>query len=199
MIISLRGKTAHAGQPETGISPVTAIARLIDFINTELSAIKFRDFVLATVIHIRLGERAFGTAPGEAEFMITLRAFRNDDMEKLTRLMEEKARMIADLEKLQCNISYTEEFPATVNHDDAVDILDDAAQKNGLMIRHLSESFRWSEDFGHYLEYGSGAFFGLGAGEDTPQLHNPDYDFPDSITVTGINIFFALYKQILKP
>jgi metal-dependent amidase/aminoacylase/carboxypeptidase family protein len=42
--------------------------------------------------------------------------------------------------------------------------------------------------------------FGLGAGLDTPKLHNPDYDFPDAIIETGAALFFNIYQQLnAKP
>jgi metal-dependent amidase/aminoacylase/carboxypeptidase family protein len=41
-----------------------------------------------------------------------------------------------------------------------------------------------------------GAMFGLGSG--SPALHNPDYDFPDDIILTGINLFHQISKQILN-
>jgi metal-dependent amidase/aminoacylase/carboxypeptidase family protein len=34
--------------------------------------------------------------------------------------------------------------------------------------------------------------FGLGAGEDTPALHSPDYDFPDAIVESGCECWGAL-------
>ena len=40
--------------------------------------------------------------------------------------------------------------------------------------------------------------FGLGAGTDVPDLHNPDYDFPDDIIETGISMFKNIINQILN-
>jgi hypothetical protein len=40
--------------------------------------------------------------------------------------------------------------------------------------------------------------FGLGAGKDQPALHNPDYDFPDSIISTGIHTFYSITKILLS-
>ena len=37
--------------------------------------------------------------------------------------------------------------------------------------------------------------FGIGAGEDTPALHNPDYDFPDDIIPAGIAVFERIIRQ----
>ena len=38
--------------------------------------------------------------------------------------------------------------------------------------------------------------FGLGSGKKTPNLHNPDYDWPDEITETGAQIFFKISELI---
>lgn len=59
-------------------------------------------------------------------------------------------------------------------------------------VRELPEPMRWSEDFGYYLQDCAGAFFGLGAGEDTPALHTAGYEFPDALLEKGIALFSAL-------
>ena len=38
----------------------------------------------------------------------------------------------------------------------------------------------------------------VGAGENLPQLHNPDYDFPDALIPIGTDIFLAAIEQTLK-
>ena len=86
MIIKLTGKTSHAAEPENGINPSSAVAEIIrrySALPKELKGAK--DFVLTTIIHARIGERAFGTSPGYAELMATLRAYRNDDMDHADR------------------------------------------------------------------------------------------------------------------
>ena len=40
--------------------------------------------------------------------------------------------------------------------------------------------------------------FGLGAGINTPALHNSDYDFPDEIIETGITMFKSIISNIMK-
>ena len=37
----------------------------------------------------------------------------------------------------------------------------------------------------------------LGAGEDRPALHNPNYDFPDALIPVGMRIFDRVIRQIL--
>ncbi len=69
-----------------------------------------------------------------------------------------------------------------------------------LSYKKIDKPFRWSEDFSHFTLRYKGCMFGLGAGLDTPKLHNPDYDFPDAIIETGAALFFNIYQQLnAKP
>ncbi|MCF8378611.1 MAG: amidohydrolase [Bacteroidales bacterium] len=198
MIIKLTGKTAHAAEPENGISPADAISQIIsEFHKLRNNKTLFKDFILLTIIHIQLGEISFGTSPGYAEVRITLRAFQNEDMVALTAHCEKIIREIAKEEKLDSEISYSEIFPATVNSDYCVNKVAESARENNLTIETIENPFKWSEDFGYYSEKYEACFFGLGSGKDHPQLHNPDYDFPDDIIESGINMFYSIYKKLL--
>lgn len=198
MTMKLTGKTSHAAEPQDGISPADAISDIIKKIH-EIRDNKtlFKDFVLLTIIHIQLGEISFGTSPGYAEMRITLRAFENRDMKVLTDNCEKIIREISKAEKLDCNISYNEVFPATVNNDECVGIVEQSAKQLDLNIEHIEKPFKWSEDFGYFTEKYDTCYFGLGSGINQAQLHNPDFDFPDDIMETGINLFYAIYKKIL--
>lgn len=91
MIIRLNGKTSHASEPEKGISPSLAMIDIIRFFNEINQDTKnFTSLVMATIVHARLGEIAFGVSPGFAEVMVTLRSFSDDDMVKLLSLATKK-------------------------------------------------------------------------------------------------------------
>lgn len=197
MTIKLTGKTSHAAEPENGISPAIAISKIIQQLH-ELIGNKnlFQDLTLLTIIHIKLGEISFGTSPGNAEIRITLRSFENEDMEILTDNCEKIIREIAKIENLKCEISYSEVFPATVNNDECLSIVEQSAKQNNLEIKYNEKPFKWSEDFGYFTEKYNACFFGLGSGISQPPLHNPDYDFPDDIIETGIKVFYQIYKSI---
>lgn len=197
MTIRLFGKTSHAAEPENGISPANAISLIIQELHSLVkNTWLFSDLTLLTIIHIRLGEISFGTSPGYAEIHVTLRSFENKDMELLTERSEKIILEIARAEKLRCEISYSEEFPASVNDITCMDYVEEAAMRNNLTIQYMEKPFKWSEDFGYYSQQYKSCLFGLGSGIDQPPLHNPDYDFPDEIISTGVNIFYGIYKQI---
>jgi len=195
MTIKLFGKTAHAAEPENGISPANAIAQIIQQLNEFIGNKNlFKALTLLTFIHIKLGEISFGTSPGYAEIRITLRSFENEDMELLTHHTEKIVKAISKFEKLRCEISYSEAFPASTNNDECVSLVEQSAKQNNSEIKYIEKPFKWSEDFGYYSQKYKTCLFGLGSGLSQAQLHNPDYDFPDEIIETGIHIFYTIYK-----
>ncbi len=199
LTIKLIGKTSHAGEPENGINPAVAISEIVRQTNKLVNnRSNFKDLTISTFIHIKLGEISFGTSPGYGEIRMTLRAFENQDMEFLSNSIEDIIRTICDKEKLGFDLEYSEVFPATVNDRECVEIIAGAADRNKLNIEYLEKPFRWSEDFAYYTENYKGGFFGLGSGIDQPPLHNPDFDFPDDIIESGINMFFEIYKAVLQ-
>lgn len=199
MIIKLHGATAHAAAPEHGKSPAIAMSEIIKAL-TRLSATKEddNDFTLVTVVHALLGEIAFGTTPGYAEVRATLRAYRGEAIEIMTKKAVAIVKEFAEQYDLKEEISWTEEFSETRNNDQAVEIIINAATKTGIEIKEIDKPFRWSEDFGAYSKTIASGFFGLGAGIDAPELHQKEYDFPDEIIPYGIKVFYAIIQDMLN-
>jgi amidohydrolase len=198
MAIKLYGKSSHAAEPEMGINPGMGLSKILIQIDS-LSKNKslFKDFVLITPIHARLGNLAYGTSPGEAEVHFTLRSYLNSDMEILIQKTDAIINEIAYQENLKTEISYKEIFPATKNDPDCTQIVENACTKAGLKSVFLDQPFRWSEDFGHFTSKFQGALFGLGSGTDQPALHNPDFDFPDELIPSGMALYKSIYENIL--
>lgn len=194
MVIKLFGRTSHAAEPEYGNSPVMAMAE----ISTKMSIVHitnpFSDLTMATVIHSVLGEIAFGTSPGYGEVRITLRAMQDEDMQKLIEFAENLVDEQTNKERLDYEISYTETFSATENTEEAFQIMRNAGEIAGLDFQELDKPFKWSEDFGQYKLQMNTGFFGIGAGENAPHLHDETYDFPDDILLSGIKMYVGLIK-----
>ncbi len=198
-IFKLKGETSHAAHPENGRSPLLAMLALMQ----GLTAIpgqytKFSNSTLITIIHARLGEIAFGTSPGIAEVMATLRSHYNEDMDKMIAKALNMLTHLSDTYDLKSHFELVEEFPATNNDEQCYNFLIEAAQNLGKEIIIPENPFPWSEDFGYFTEEYKGALFGLGSGIEHPQLHNSNYDFNDDIIQDGIDIFKELIKIVLK-
>jgi metal-dependent amidase/aminoacylase/carboxypeptidase family protein len=125
-----------------------------------------------------------------------LRSFKDEDLDFLKKRVSGKVSEKARKYGLESEIGFTEEFPATQGSDKEVELVKDTARELDLSIEEPENSFRWSEDFGHYTRHSKGAFFGLGSGKDIPDLHNPDYDFPDEIIPSGINMFISILDKL---
>lgn len=187
MIIHYKGRNSHSAHPEAGNSPAEAMAKTIVALEKLPDAMK--KFTLVTVIHAQLGEIAFGTTPGEATVRATLRAYENETRDLLVTYAEKLCEQIAKEYGLQVSFSYTETFAATHNDPDAWDFGNEAAKRLGLKTKHIRIPFRWSEDFGLFSSHTKTLLFGLGSGKKQPQLHEPNFDFPDELIPTGVGMF----------
>jgi amidohydrolase len=196
--IVLDGKTAHSSMPETGISPMFAMSQLMPAL-TRLGGGTFADddFAMVTITHVTMGEAVFGIAPGYAEVWATLRTRRDDLMANLCASAEALVTQIATDNHLLPQYEYHEIFVASVNDLVAVKHLSRALDEEGILHREDNLPMRASEDFGIFGRSAASAMFFLGAGEQHPALHNPDYDFPDDLIPIGSKVFMRTMRNLL--
>ncbi len=196
LAVALTGATAHAAQPETGVSPALALSRIVAGLTPVPDRIVPEDEIaFATVVGARLGDKAFGTAPADARVWATLRSETDATMTALVDYAERIVREAAAEQGLTVAVDYEDVFPATVNTPAASAIVRDALGPDRPAVPDAP--FRWSEDFGHFTALADGAMFGIGAGESVPDLHNADYDFPDELIDVARGVFDAILKRCL--
>jgi metal-dependent amidase/aminoacylase/carboxypeptidase family protein len=119
-------------------------------------------------------------------------------MKSIESNLEKKAAEIASKYKLKTQINWTQSFQANENKQEAVNYIRKSASNLNLEILEKELPFTFGEDFGIFTQHFKGAMLGLGSGENTPALHNPDYDFPDEIIKTGIELFHQIAKEIIN-
>ncbi len=197
MAVYLSGRTAHAAHPETGISPQLALATLLQSFNDIPKNISADELKMITVVHCDMGEKAFGTAPADACIMATLRTETDGAMQQLVTACSELVEQLAKQHRLNYHIEWEDIFDASVNDKDCVEQIIRAAKTTGNTVQYRDKPFRWSEDFGALSGATRGAMFAFGAGENQPQIHNPDYRFPDELIGQGSEIFFEVYRQLI--
>ncbi|MCZ4295378.1 amidohydrolase [Vibrio sinaloensis] len=200
IIIKLTGKTSHAAHPEDGVSPALTMCKIIETLNQlpqQMAKQGVGDKLWVTVIHAKLGEVAFGTAPGDAVIMATLRSETNQAMDSLIEMAQTLSTQYAKQAGLEIEFSFDDVFQASVNSQEGCDRVVQACLNTSTDYLLMDEPMRWSEDFGQFTAIAShGAMFALGAGVETPQLHNPDYDFADELIPIGHALFVDLIQQI---
>jgi amidohydrolase len=199
LIIRLHGKTSHAAEPEKGINPAYAIAEMLqktaEFSVTDLEN---SDFALVTPVYTTLGEKSYGVSAGYGELHLTLRAWDNENIDRLSQRVEKACLDIAKKHQLETETDWVETFRANINDPELIHHIRTVAKELNLDTIERNTAFKWGEDFGLFTEKFRGAMFGIGAGENQPALHNPDYDFPDVLIETGANIFYTVIHKILS-
>ena len=198
MRIVLNGKTAHASMPETGISPVSVVAELMPALTAlGRGGPLDEDFAMVTITHAKIGEPAFGVAPARAEIWATLRTLTDETMEELCVSAEHLVLSAATQKGLSVEISHDDIFQHCENAPEAVAHLRRALDEEGIAHDRGDLPMRASEDFGRFGHRAPAAMFFLGAGENHPSLHNPDYDFPDDLIGIGTRVFMRAIRNLL--
>ncbi len=198
MQIELIGKTSHASHPENGISPVEAVCEIL----AEVKLVKddyLGDDIYSSIsiTHSSVGEKSFGVTAGEGLIMLTLRSESDTILNKIQNQMEIFVQKTAQKYGLGYDVKFVEAFETSNNQHEAADLIRHAVNDLGIPMGDLDKAWRASEDFGQYAKFSKSAMFLLGSGIDQPQLHNPDYDFPDALITTGHRVFMRLIKNIL--
>lgn len=197
MKITLEGATAHASQPEKGLSPSIALAQLTMSLEQKRKEwANHQPLTTFVITHSELGEKSFGIAPGHAEIWLTLRSYDDKCLDKLKNEILDTASSVAQSHNLTTKHSIHEAFTATVSDEKCFELVEEAGKAAAMPTHYLDQPFRWSEDFGRYAEVCPIAFFGLGSGTDQPPLHDQHYDFPDTIIPYGIKIFKAIIERL---
>lgn len=202
-VVRFEGSTSHSSYPEHGRSPASAVTRLVEAVSDVQSLLQRNPTapVLGTVTFAQLGESGegsnFGVAPGAGVVMGVLRAQHTPDLENLRLGLESLVKALAEASNLSHSLSWHEPFAATQSEDGCVERVAAAASELGLKVEPVQEPFRWSEDFGHFTERYTGAFFGLGSGTAQPQLHDDGYDYPDELIEIGARLYRGIIDHHL--
>ncbi|MBU3145138.1 M20 family metallopeptidase [Clostridium sp. CF012] len=192
MTIHMEGSPSHASEPEKGINPAFAIAKVIDAIPEFISLDSNKGMVLCTVIQVDIGERAFGVSASKGDLLLTIRGLYEVELNKLQKNLEDLALAQGEKYGLKVNFSYNDAFPETANHKESSDKIREVCKVKGIQVVEMLEAFRGSEDFGHYLKHTKGAMCYIGDGENYPNIHTFDYYFPDEIIETAVELFKGL-------
>ena len=187
--LTFTGQPTHAAYPENGISPALPVGRLLCGLPELAAPERYRGMTMCTVIGVRMGEKAFGAAAEAAEVWLTLRGEHDDDLSALHAAVLARAGALAAEGRVAFDACEQDVFPDTDNSPVHAARVLAACHGSPLHV-----PMRWSEDFGHYLKQIPGAYFGIGAGEDWPDLHTASYEYPDALLQHTIDAFLRLIR-----
>lgn len=192
MIIEMLGSPSHASQPEVGKNPAFAIAKIISELSESTESSAKKGGVLSTIVQVDIGEKTFGFSASKGSLLLTIRAEYEEEMDELQEKIEELAKSQARKYGLKVKFSFEDEFPETRNHDESIEKIKKVCREKDMKLVQMKESFRASEDFGHYLKVVKGAICYIGNGMDHAPIHTYEYDFPDELIKVGVDLFKGL-------
>lgn len=194
-VAEVTGSQAHAAYPEQGRNPARLISGVVLALPELAEAAKPKGFdglLMATVVEVQVGAENFGVSAGSGRLCLTLRSTDLDLLEDFQRRIRGLLEESCAREGMALRCTVRDSFPDTTCDPRLVAEAREKWAAKSLPQRELAEAMRWSEDFGWYLKEIPGVFFGLGAGEDWPGLHTPEYEFNDEVIDRAVAAFSAL-------
>jgi len=189
MSIEMIGLPSHASEPEKGVNPSYAIAKIIEEIPKYTSSENNSGLVLCTIIQIDVGSENYGIAAHSGSLKMTIRAEKEAELDQLQKNLENYARQLSEEQGIKVGFKYNDIFPETFNTKECSDIVRNVCTEKGVAWEELPKPYRASEDFGEYLKQVKGSIFYVGSGENHPGLHTLYYDFPDEIIETVVEVY----------
>lgn len=197
--ITISGHGAHGAMPHQGIDPILIACQVVSGIQTIASRnVDPLESVVVSITQFHAGN-AYNVIPESAELKGAIRTLNPDVQDLVETGIKQIATSIAAAHGATAEVRYTHGYPATHNapaetaHAAAI-----AAIVVGQSAVHTDVSpVMGSEDFAFMLNETPGSYIWLGAGEETANLHSPQYDFNDEILPLGASYWTRLVEGTL--
>lgn len=187
--IDVQGKGCHGADPARGVDPIVVAAH----ITTALQSIVSREIEPwdAAVVTVGRIEAGFATniIPETARIEGTYRALSAETRHTLSTSIGRIAEHVAHAFRATTSMRLEEDgYPPLLNDPAMVafarhTVMDALGEGAWVDAAHPSMA---AEDFAFYLQQAPGAFLWLGAGPDSPPLHNACFDFHDDALPVGM-------------
>jgi len=196
--ITVDGRGSHAAMPEEGNDVLLCASQIVISLQTIASRrIAPTQACVVSVTQIHGGE-AWNVLPGRAVLRGTVRCFSAEVRNTIRTLIDEISTSTAAVFGAHATLSYRTAYPATINHPACAELAAQAAAVTVGMaaVRRERTPSMASEDFSFMLEGKPGAYIWLGVDGAAPSapLHNPHYDFNDSVLEVGMAYWVNLVK-----
>jgi amidohydrolase len=198
--ITISGRGGHAALPHTTVDPVVVAAHLVLALQTLVSrSTSPLDPAVLSVTCVHAGT-ADNVIPAAATLTGTVRTFDGDVQDRIEERMARMARDVCAAFGSTAEVAYHRNYPATVNHEQQTEVVRRVA--TGVVGEDNvfeAEPTMGAEDFSYMLAVRPGCYFFLGQSGDscTAMVHNPGYDFNDSVLPIGSSMFVRLVEARL--
>ena len=195
------GKGAHAAMPYMGKDPMLFAAHAIGALQTIVARnLHPLDAGVVSVTQVHGGD-TWNVIPQEVVLRGTVRTFNPAVQELIEKRMRGIVAGAAAMFDMSATVRYERRYPATVNAPEETQhaIAAASAVVGAANVDTDPQPNMGSEDFAFMLQARPGCYVWLGAGRgpDTPNIHNPYYDFNDDVLAIGASYWVTLARQQL--
>ncbi len=197
-IIEIIGKGAHGAMPSNSIDPIVCGASVIQNLQHIVSRNSDpKETLVITVASFNSGH-ANNVIPKSASLSGTIRYY-NDKIGVLAKKrFFEVVNSTCDAFGAKADINFQKGYPATINHKKQSEFAYESAKKIvGNKASSSQAPMMGSEDFSYFLKKIPGCFAWIGNGPSA-SLHNPKYDFNDSVLSIGSSFLASIAEDRLS-
>lgn len=203
-VIRIAGVGGHASMPNRTCDPVIVAAEIISALQTIVARSlnpMLSGVVSVTEIHT---DGARNVIPSNVTIKGDTRGLTNEAQQLIETRMREIVTHIGKAYNVETTLDYTHEFVVLENTSQETDIAVQAAIDTVGEARVVPdcEPAACSEDFAQMLREKPGCYLLIGNGTEGHHgrpLHNPGYDFNDSVLATGAAYWVRLTENVLRP
>lgn len=203
--IRVTGKGGHGAHPENCIDPVAISGYVLTQLQTVISRENHPVYPGVMTIGSIHGGKANNVIPDFVEMAGTLRSLNPESRQAMQDAIDRIVKCCAEAMRGHGEVTWEKGMPPLVNDETVIDRLQAAAEKTigADHVVTIQNPSLGSEDFSYlFPEYGPGAQFRLGSGNNTDPntrhgLHNSKNVFDDSCLMAGASVLVQFARDFL--
>lgn len=193
--IEIKGKSAHAAQPDKSIDSMVVMSELIlgfqSIVSRNIDPI---EAAVLTVGKVVAGDRR-NIIANTAVLEGTLRSFKTNVYSRIKERMRDYTEGLEHIHSCNIELVFRDMYPPVINDKRLTQHLIENLHESEIQI---IEPLMLAEDFSYYQRVVPGVFFFLGANNSKKNflypLHSDRFNFDEKILIDGLNV----YAKILK-
>jgi len=197
-IIDIIGKGAHGAMPSNSIDPIVCGASIVQNLQHIVSRNSDpKETLVITVASFNSG-KANNVIPKSASLSGTIRYYSDTIGVLAKKRFFEVVNSTCEAFGAKADINFQKGYPATINHEKQSEYAYNSAKKIvGSKASSSQIPMMGSEDFSYFLKKIPGCFAWIGNGPSA-SLHNPKYDFNDSVLSIGSSFLASIAEDRLS-
>ncbi len=202
--IRVKGKSGHAAYPETSVDAIVITGHII----TALQSLVSRNISPLNSAVLSLGQikggRKNNIIAGEVDLSGTLRTLDKETSDFAKKRIRQIVESIAEAYGGKGRVDFQEGYPALINNNEVVDVLNKVGKevlgKKQVLLKEFPSM--GADDFSFFLEKVKGAYYYIGSGNKekgwTAPLHSGKFMVDEESIKVGLKVQIKTILELLK-